>query len=219
MTIESIKVVIPLTFSKNQKQKKEKQIIEAAAQVFAQNGFSGTAMAEIAACAGIGKGTIYEYFKSKEDLFFAVFEWYMKESGSAITVSISALGGPASSRLMALSDSIMATWSNMLDAYSLVMEFWAASASSQMRQRFKAAFRQGYEDFRGIVSALIQDGIERGEFQPDIEPEPIAAALVGTWDALLLQAWFDPGFDPIAAAKHFLEVVISGLAVSHPDTI
>lgn len=205
-----------VSFSKNQKKEKKKQIIKAAAQVFAQKGFSGAVMAEIADCAGIGKGTIYEYFDSKEDLFFAVFEWYMAESGSAVTVSISALGGPASSRLMALSQSIMTTWVNMLGVYSLVMEFWAASASSQMRRRFKAAFRQGYEDFRGIVSSLIQEGIERGEFQPTIHPDPIAGALVGTWDALLLQAWFDTSFDPIAAAKHFMDVVISGLSITRP---
>jgi len=121
------------------KKERENQIIEAAAQVFAKKGFSGTVMAEIATCAGIGKGTIYEYFKSKEELFFAVFEWYMKESGAAATVSIAALGGSASSRLMALSDSLMHTWVKLMDVYSLVVEFWAASASSssQMRERFK----------------------------------------------------------------------------------
>ena len=169
-------------------------------------------MAEIAACAGIGKGTIYEYFDSKEDLFFAVFEWYMQESGAAATVSISALGGPASSQLMALSDSLITSWADMMDVYSLVMEFWAASASSQMRQRFKEAFRQGYEDFRHIVSSLIKDGIERNEFRPDINPESIAASLVGTWDALLLQAWFDDSFDPVTTAKNFMNIVVTGLA-------
>ena len=74
------------------REERKKQIILAAAQIFAQKGYTGTVMDEIARCAGIGKGTIYEYFDSKEDLFFAVFEWYMKESGSAATVSISALG-------------------------------------------------------------------------------------------------------------------------------
>ncbi len=204
-----------MAFRENQKKQKKNQIINAAAEVFSQKGFSGALMAEIADHAGIGKGTIYQYFNSKEDLFFAVFQWYMTETNSAITVSISALGGPASARLMALSQAIMATWVNMLDVYSLVMEFWAASASSQMRQHFKAAFRQGYEDFRRIVSSLLREGIERGEFQPTISPDSIAGALVGTWDALLLQAWFDASFNPIAAAQHFMEVIISGLSVTH----
>ena len=113
---------------------------------------------------------------------------------------------------MALSDSLITSWAGMMDVYSLVMEFWAASASSQMRQRFKEAFRQGYEDFRHIVSSLIKDGIERNEFRPDINPESIAASLVGTWDALLLQAWFDDSFDPVTTAKNFMNIVVTGLA-------
>lgn len=193
------------------KEERKNQIIHAAAQVFAKKGFTGTVMNEIAHCAGIGKGTIYEYFDCKEDLFFAVFEWYMKESGTSAVVSISALGGTTSSRLMALSDSLMKTWVKMMDVYSLVMEFWAASASSRMRKRFKEAFRRGYQDFRSIVSSLIQDGIDRGEFRSGLKPESIAAALVGTWDALLLQAWFDADFDPVTTAENFMVVVINGL--------
>jgi len=92
------------------------------------------------------------------------------------------------------------------------MEFWAASASSHMRVRFKAAFRQVYEEFRGIVTSLIREGIERGEFRPDVKPASIAAALVGTWDALFLQAWFEENFDPVNIARNFLEIVIKGLS-------
>ena len=92
------------------------------------------------------------------------------------------------------------------------MEFWAASAFSHMRDRFKAAFRQVYEEFRGIVSSLIREGIERGEFRPDVKPASIAAALVGSWDALFLQAWFEDDFDPVTIAQDFLSVLINGLA-------
>ena len=168
-------------------------------------------MAEIAIEAGIGKGTLYEYFDSKEDLFFTVFEWFVKATEAKAQVSISALGGSASDRLQALSDSLMNSWADMREMFSLVMEFWSASASSKMRQRFKKAFRQGYGDFRQIVSTLIRDGIERGEFQPQVDIESVAAALVGTWDALLLQAWFDNDFNPLTAARGFMTVVINGL--------
>ena len=196
--------------------KKEKRalIIEAAAKVFARRGFSGTLMADIAVEAGIGKGTLYEYFDSKEDLFFAVFEWFVQATEAEAKVSISALGGSASERLNALSDSLMSSWAQMKDMYSLVMEFWSASASSQMRERFKQAFKNGYSDFRQIVSALIREGIQGGEFQPEVDAESVAAALVGAWDALLLQAWFDEGFDPQTAARGFMAVLINGLTQS-----
>jgi hypothetical protein len=94
------------------------------------------------------------------------------------------------------------------------MEFWAASSSKPMRRRFKGAFKQLYEDYRKIVSALIQEGIKSGEFRADVKAEPVAAALVGTWDALFLQAWFDDSFDPAATANDFLDTVLRGLVRS-----
>jgi len=200
-----------LSNRKTQKDKKNR-IIEAAARVFAQKGYAGTAVADIAVQAEIGKGTIYAYFDSKEDLFFAVFGWYMMQSGAAAKVSVSLLGGSAAQRLEALSDSIMGMWDEIKDAFTLTIEFWAASSSSQMRERFKEAFRRAYEEFRELVVALIRDGIERGEFRSDVNAESVAAALVGTWDALFLQAWFEKKFDPLTAAGNFLKVVIRGLS-------
>ena len=189
------------------------RIINAAVQVFAQKGYAGSTVADIAAAAQIGKGTIYQYFASKEDLFFAVFEWFLLRTGTAAQVSIAVLGGSAIQRLEALSRSIMSMWTEIKDVFTLTMEFWAASSSSHMRDRFKASFSRMYQQFRGIVSSLIKEGIERGEFRKDIKPESVSAALVGAWDALFLQAWFDQNFDPLITAEYFLKIVIRGLSV------
>ena len=195
------------------KKEKQRRIFESAIALFAQKGYARASIAEIAVNAGVGKGTVYEYFKNKEDLFFAVFQWYMQKTGTAATVSIAALGGTASQRLMALSESMMQVWDEIKDLFTLTMEFWSASSPSRMQMRFREAFRQGYREFRTIVAAIIRDGIERGEYRGDVDAEALAAALVGTWDALLLQAWFDPDFDPVQVANKFLAVVIDGLRV------
>ena len=194
------------------RQHKKDQIVNAAAVVFAASGYSGAVIADIAIQAGIGKGTVYEYFDSKEDLFFAVFEWYQKKTEKAAINGIASGGDTASERLKALNDSLMGLWQEIKDVFVLVMEFWSASSSTRMRHRFKAAFKQIYDEYRHNVCALIQEGIDGGEFRPDINPEPIAAALVGAWDALFLQAWFDDHFDPAATAREFLETVIRGLS-------
>lgn len=180
--------------------------------VFAQKGYARATVAEIAARAKIGKGTIYEYFASKEDLFFAVFEWFKMQTGDAAKVNIAVLGGSAAKRLEALSDSLMGTWHEIEDVFTLTMEFWAASSSSQMQDRFKTNFRNMYQEFREIVRSLVHEGIERGEFRPDINPESVAAALVGAWDALFVQAWFEDNFDPVTIAREFLRIVIRGLS-------
>jgi AcrR family transcriptional regulator len=201
-----------LSIQDNHRLNKRDQIVEAAALVFAQRGYSGAVIAEIAAQANIGKGTVYEYFKSKEDLFFAVFQWFQKKTATAATVGVSSLGGGAAERLQALNKSLMRLWDEIKDAFVLVMEFWAASSSPPMRSRFKAAFKQLYDDYRAIVAAIIRDGIKSGEFRTHVNPESVAAALVGTWDALFLQAWFDDDFDPAATANDFLNTVLHGLS-------
>jgi AcrR family transcriptional regulator len=196
-----------------QKEIKKNQIIEAAARVFARSGYAKAVIADIAIEADIGKGTVYEYFQSKEDLFFAVFEWFQKKMENAATVGLSSREAEATVRLQMLNDSLMGLWGEIKDVFVLVMEFWSASSSSRMRQRFKAAFKQIYDKYRRIVCDLIRDGIEGGEFRPDVKPEPIAAALVGTWDAMFLQAWFDDTFNPATTARDFLETVIRGLVI------
>ena len=202
---------------RSQKAAKRNQIVEAAARVFARKGYAGAVVADIAVEARIGKGTVYEYFSSKEDLFFAVFEWFQNQTEKAATVRIAHLGGSAADRLGVLNESLMGLWDQIKDVFVLTMEFWAASSSANMQDRFKAAFKQLYDNYRELVSSLIQDGINSGDFRADIHPEAIAAALVGTWDALFLQAWFDDGFDPAATAREFLDTVLRGLRVAESE--
>ena len=202
-----------MVVSKKQKHEKTTQIITAAARVFSKNGFSNTVMVDIALEAGIGKGTIYEYFKSKEDLFFAVFEWFSKKIEKTKSVGVSKLGGTASERLKTLNDSLMNSWFETKDLFTLVMEFWSASSSSVLRERFKNAFHSMYKEYRYYVASLLQDGVEHKEFRNDININSVAAGLVGTWDAIFLQAWFDESFDPITTSRDFLDVLLKGLAI------
>lgn len=62
-----------------------------------------------------------------------------------------------------------------------------------------------------MVGDLIGKAQVGGEVIADCEVEKVAAALIGTWDALLLQAWLDPDFDALAASRAFMPVVLKGL--------
>jgi AcrR family transcriptional regulator len=189
------------------------QIVDAAATVFAEKGFFKTIMADIAAEAGIGKGTLYEYFRSKDDLFFAVFERFMDQASQAASGNARSSGKSAADRLMAIGASVTADWPALRKIYSLTMEFWAAAASSRNRERFKTAFKEGYRQYRELVAGVIREGIEAGEFRPETAVDSVAAVLVGAWDALLLQAWFDDSFDPSVSGRDFLETLLEGLRV------
>jgi AcrR family transcriptional regulator len=192
---------------------RKQDIIRAACRVFAQKGYAATRIIEVAQTASVGKGTIYEYFRSKEALFFAVFESMMTESAATLAQAGSSTDDAFSLRIRTLADSIIQSWLEQLDMYALVMEFWSATASSPSRESFKAAFQAGYRDFRAIIGDLIRKAQQGGEVASDIDADKVAAALVGTWDALLLQAWLDPEFDALSTSRSFLDVVLRGLGV------
>ena len=193
------------------KAKTRRKIVETAAAVFAEKGYAGTVVADIARRAGIGKGTVYGYFTGKDALFFAVFEWFISEFGKSVTVNITTLGQGAADRLDTLSRIVVTNCVDMKHLYALTIEFWAASKRESTENRLKALFTEGYAQFREIVSAILSEGIRAGEFSPELEPEPLAATLVGTWDVLGLQAWFDDDFDALNAERAFMQVFIRGL--------
>lgn len=193
-------------------------IIQAASRVFAEKGYAKTLVAEVAVAAEIGKGTVYEYFKSKDDLFFAVFEYVIRESSSTAEEALAkAAGKTAALRLMALNGAIVSWIAQHRHLYTLSLEFWAASVSGspEMRARMEQTFRDIYGTFRRIVAGILQEGVTGGAFKKDINPKAIAAAVVGSWDGLGLQAWFDPAFNIKKISGAYMELLISGM-LAHP---
>ena len=188
-------------------------IIQAAGRVFAQKGYAATRIIEVAEAASVGKGTIYEYFPSKEALFFAVFEAMMAEAADGLAQAGHSKSESFPSRIKTLADGMIASWLGQLDMYGLVLEFWSATASSSSRESFRSVFQDGYQGMRLIIGDMIRSAQQTGEVAPGIDADKIAAALVGTWDALLLQAWLDPEFDALATSQAFLDVVLRGLGV------
>ncbi len=61
------------------KEEKRKEILKAALVVFSQKGFHKTSMNDIAQKAEIGKGTLYDYFKSKDELFLSLLDFIFSE--------------------------------------------------------------------------------------------------------------------------------------------
>jgi AcrR family transcriptional regulator len=186
-------------------------IVTAAISVFARKGYAAARIVDVALAAGIGKGTIYEYFPSKEALFFSTFEYLMTQTRLQMETLAGGNSGSACRRLAIMADAVLTAWLPNLDIYGLVLEFWSATTTSPQRLRFKTAFQNAYAEFRKAVASVIQAGKDNGEFESWVDTGGLAAALIGAWDALLLQAWLDPDFDPLAASRSHIAVVCRGL--------
>jgi len=199
------------------KEARRLELVRAAARVFAREGFRGARIADVATEAGLGKGTVYEYFRSKEELFFAVFEWSSRRMESEIAATVETLES-AGVRLLALGREAVRQGVENLELYGLTLEFWAAAGTGVCEGRFREAFKELYRELRALVQGIIEDGQARGELRQDVPAEHVAGTLVGALDALVLQHWFDRSLDPLASAQGFLETLIRGMVNNNTES-
>lgn len=192
------------------REERRRAIAAAAAEVFAEKGFAGTRIADVAERAEVGKGTVYEYFRSKEELFFAVFEQVSRGLHARLDAEVDR-DAPAAERLRSLVRSMVAEAVAQVDVYGLTFEFWAGCSHEVYGERLRAAFADLYRDFRGHLAGLVREGQAAGELEPDVDPEGLAAAIAGAVDALGLQYWIDRSVDVGAAAETFVEALRTGI--------
>ena len=189
---------------------RRKQISQAAITVFARDGYQSAAVDDIAAEAGLSKGSIYRYFADKEALFHAAFEAVQAE---VLTESEQAMAqeSRAWDQLSALVRTSVTGWQRNLTMFPLVLEIWAAASAGPARERLGTVMADMYRSYREHVAALIRQGQTEGDLAPDADPEATAAWLVAATDGLLLQHWFDPAVDPTVAADQLLTTLGRGL--------
>ncbi|HWB98816.1 MAG TPA: TetR/AcrR family transcriptional regulator [Bryobacteraceae bacterium] len=187
-------------------------ILRAAAQVFAEQGYQAATMDGIAERAGIGKGTVYEYFRNKQDLFFAVFDDYIASMERLVRQSLELPSGTVAFRIQQMIHAALAVGAEGRDLFPLVFEFWSASASPDRQARVATLLRDTYAKFRRLIADQIRRGQQEGVFDRTADAARIAAVLVGALDGLFLQAWFDPTLDPVPMGDDFVAVLLRGLS-------
>jgi AcrR family transcriptional regulator len=190
-------------------------LVQAALEVFSKQGFAATRVSDIAEYAGVGKGTVYEYFSSKEELFFEVFEWFNQEIRSRVDAELESTSS-ARDVLLAILRSSAELITEHREIFSMNLDFWAASRGSTFEDRFSTACRQLYREYRGVVADVIRRGQQEGEFRPEIDPELLAALVVSALDGLGVQCWFDAAVDPIPATESFADALLNGMSPEDP---
>lgn len=134
------------------------RILAGAVVCFATNGFSGTRISDLAKSVGIGQGTLYNYFASKEDVFLAILE----ESSTRNSASFDALVNaplPATEKVHALSERMLEQIRQKTNtAYELVLNFRMGEERGSDNE-FAASY--GYAPTKGLAE-IIRQGQQQG---------------------------------------------------------
>jgi len=145
-------------------------ILTAARTVFTRKGYGATRMSDVAREAAVGKGTLYEYFRGKEDLFSTLLLVTVRES----LESLSRPGteqDPAEALRETVQFVVQAALVENLDLYRLFFDFWGVSAAhrSETQQRL----REAQASFREHMCALVRRGQRSGHFRPEVAPDSV----------------------------------------------
>ncbi len=194
------------------RQEKRRSILMAAMKVFAEKGFTKARMADIAETAGVGKGTIYEYFASREELFKETFLFFFEDFKKKSDYIIREVHSPAEQLSMYIKELSQTLRETHKDFLPVIMDFWAEG----VRNRNKMAsihklMKEAYTDFRHTLSGIISNGIANGEFE-EIDPSLSASAIMAAVDGLFLQWVIDPQiFDLCMAVEEVADFFLKGI--------
>jgi AcrR family transcriptional regulator len=194
---------------------KRPRLVKAAALVFAERGFVSTRVADIAERAEVGKGTVYEYFKSKEELLFAVFE-SMNEDIIARMDAVLDEDEPTQEQLFNLLRLGAEVVVEQVDLQPVILDFWAASRGSSFEEHYRDSVVSSYSFYRKIFAEFIQRGQKKQEFRVDVDAEALAATVVATVDGLGIQLYFDRSLDPRRITEEFGHLLYESLTAVSP---
>jgi TetR/AcrR family fatty acid metabolism transcriptional regulator len=153
---------------------RRERIIESALTIFAEKGFQEATISEISKAAGVSDATVYEYFKSKEELLFAIPEEITENSIRETEKVLPYLRG-AESKLRAVVQSYVTTYETNPEYANLIMLHLKTNRNFLKTKSFEVV-----RDAARMLLACIREGIETGAFRNDTDPYLVRSIILGT---------------------------------------
>ena len=163
------------------------QILDAATTVFVRQGFQHARMDDIVEESGLSKGTLYWYFKSKEDIINAILRRLFAGALESLASLLEA-EGTVSERLVQLTSDRVTGMKRMSSLVPIIFEFYAVAVHQQWVKQFIGEY---FKHFRGLLEDLIQQGIDRGEFYP-VNTAETAISLASMYEGLTIHWLMEP---------------------------
>jgi len=157
---------------------KRDAILRAAIDVFAGRGYFNAQVADVARAAGVAAGTVYLYFKSKDDLLVSIFDRSMREGLTTSRAEVADLRDPRE-RLLRLARGHLARLGQ--DRNLAVVFQVELRQSTKFMERFSSTLLR---DYLGLIREAIADGQKEGLFRSDIKPTVAAKMLFGALDEM-----------------------------------
>jgi len=188
---------------------KRDRILRAAVEIFSRKGFFNSKVSEIARAASVADGTIYLYFRNKDDLLISLFEEKMGEVVADVRRRI-ADGGNSLEKLKIFIENHM----DLLEREAGLVEVL------QVELRQSTKFLKNYTpvkffEYLEIISDILEEGKREGVLRPDLNVSIARRAIFGALDELSLTYILSrkPKYHPTVTAAELCRLLLEGLCV------
>jgi TetR/AcrR family transcriptional regulator, fatty acid metabolism regulator protein len=185
---------------------KREAILRAGTTVFAEKGFFNSKVADIAKAAGVADGTVYLYFKNKDDILHSIFDRAMDEFIAEGRRELADLDKPED-KLRRIAELHLIRLSADRDM-AIVFQVELRGSIKFMRE-FSAA---GFSEYLDIIRATIEDGQKAGVFRRDLKPIVCAKLFYGALDEMVTNWILSSKKYPLAPmADEVLKIFFGGV--------
>jgi AcrR family transcriptional regulator len=181
---------------------RREELTRTAARLFADRGYHGTSLADLAEALGMQKASLYHHIDSKEDLLWEV-AWAGAEAFHAALDSVPE-DAPVPEKIRLALRAHLRVVGEQLDAATVFTREWRA-LDGDRRERFLAE-RRRYEE---RIRELFREGVEVGDLRTDLDVA--TAALLFLSAANWAYTWLRPGGDTDALADRFFALLLDGM--------
>ncbi len=177
MTIHSVNLM-PRKSSRNGASGKREAILRAATRVFARNGYFNSKVADIARAANVADGTVYLYFKSKEEILHSIFDQNMAEAIASGRKLIEKISDPKEKlrRIALLHLERLGADRDLAIVFQVELR-----GSTKFMQEFSAS---GFAEYLGLLRKTFEEGQRSGVFRKNLNAKLVSKILFGALDEM-----------------------------------
>lgn len=188
-------------------EERKDQIMNAAEEVFSQKGFSDARMDDIAEETGLSKGTLYLYYKSKDDLIIAILDRiFQHEFRTFENLDLASMS--ATDAIWNFAETTSKDVKMMMRLLPITYEFMGLAFRNKFVQK---AFKAYFNRYMDILIPIIQHGIDTGEFRP-VDPKEIAIAMGAIMEGTLLLWVYDSSLvEPENHIRSGMKLLLEGV--------
>jgi AcrR family transcriptional regulator len=188
-------------------EERKDQIMNAAEEVFSQKGFSDARMDDIADETGLSKGTLYLYYKSKDDLIIAILDRIFQHEFRVFEkLDLSSMS--ATDAIWTFTETTSKDVKMMMRLLPITYEFMGLAFRNKFVQK---AFKTYLNHYLDILIPIIQHGIDTGEFRP-ADPKEVAIAMGAIMEGTLLLWVYDNSLiEPETHLRSGMKLLLEGV--------